>query len=127
MLNKERIEFSCKIIRLIENGFLAEDKDKYRILFEDKKFKHLFKPSDDVVIVIENVDEARDEEIKEGYSVIYCILQSYLSNGIHFIGINEKHGFFWNYRGQITNQKMEENDYWSKNDILRIMMHSVTT
>ena len=126
MLNKERIEFNVKIIRLIENGFLAEDKNKYRIMFEDKKFKHFFKPSDEVVIVIENVEEARDEEVKEGYSVIYCILQSYLSNGIHFLGINEKHGFFWNFRGQITSHLMENHDYWSKGEILRIMIHSVT-
>ena len=122
-MEKIRFEFRCRIIRIVDDGFTALE-NEYLIKFQDKKYKHLFNSGDEIVIVLENVDTPREEENKEGYSVIYCHLKNYLSNGIQFIDAkNKQSGFFWNYRGMITNKIFETNDLWDKDSILRIMIH----
>jgi len=122
-MEKIRFEFKCRIIRTVENGFTALE-NEYLIQFQDRKHKHLFNSGDEIIVVLENVDAPREEELKGGYSVIYCHLKNYLSNGIQFLDIkNKQTGFFWNYRGMITNKIFEANDLWEKDSLLRIMIH----
>lgn len=116
------LKFKCKIIRILPDGFSALEK-YYRIVFTDRKLKHLFSKGDEVIISIENVEKAGKEEVNDGYSVIYCTLKNYLSNGFQFVDANfenQKSTFFWNYRGFITQESMEENNYWERNTLLRI-------
>ena len=120
-----KFNFNCRILRIVDDGFIALDKE-YLIKFQDNKHKHFFNADDEVFIGLENVDEPRDDELKEGYSVIYCQLKNYLSNGIQFLDIKEqKKGFFWNYRGVLTHRIFENNDLWEKNSILRIMIRKI--
>ena len=121
-MEKIKIEFKCKIHKLIENGFVGIV-NEYLIQFQDKKYNHLFKPNDTIAFVIENADKPKQEEVQEGYSVLYCVVRNYLSNGFLFIDPESpQKGIFWDYRGLLTHKMFEEHDYWEKNTLLRVML-----
>ncbi len=123
-MEKLSFQLRCKIYRVIENGFTALQ-DEYLIMFQDTKHKHQFYPSDEIILAVENSEPAQEELLK-GYSVIYCLLKHYLANGIQFLDTsNQEKGFFWNYRGVLTNKLFENNDPWKKNSILRIMIRKI--
>ena len=117
-----KIQFKCRILRNIENGFTALEDNSYIIHFQDKKLRHQFNPKEEVVITIENVEIEGNEIIAGGSSVIYCILRNFVSNGLQFADYAEKgkETFFWDYRGMITHRTFEKKDVFERNDILRI-------
>lgn len=126
MGQKLKLEFKIKIKRVLDDGFTGLQED-YMIRFQDKKLKHRFVPSSELVIYIETADkiEVRPDFVSEGYSVFYVVINNFLSNGIQFSDINQEKGFFWNYRGIITNKYFESNDGWEKGTIIRIMLKQI--
>lgn len=115
-----KIKFFCVILRMLDDGFIAQEKG-YIIKFFDKKKQHLFNKGDLIAVSIENVEKAGNDTTKQGYSVIFCQLKNYLSNGFQFIDLDEpQKGFFFNYRGSLSNQRFENNDFWERESILRI-------
>ena len=117
-----KIQFNCKVYGNIENGFKALEGNIYLIRFQDNKYRHFFNKDDKVVITIENVEQESKESIREGHSVVYCILKSFESNGFKFIDCSEKDDetFFWNYRGMLTYRTFEKKDVFERDSILRI-------
>ena len=122
-----KFSFKCRIIRIFDNGFTAIlDENEYIIKFQDKKYRPLFYVGDEILVTIENGSEPGQEYTRQKYMVIYCTLKNYLPNGIQFVNFNEqKHGFFWTYRGFITHKMFEDSDIWEKDTLLRIMIKRV--
>ena len=118
-----KLSFKCRIIRVFPNGFTAILKKGYLIKFQDKNYRIPFHEGDNIFVTLANDTEPRQEYLRPSYLVIYCIIKNFLPNGIQFIDINnQKKGFFWDYRGLLTNEIFEESDIWEKDTLLRIMI-----
>ena len=126
-METHKIQFKCRILRNIENGFTALEDNSYIINFQDKKLRHQFNPKEEVVITIENVEIEGNEIISGGSSVIYCVLRNFMSNGLQFADYTEKgkETFFWDYRGMITHRTFEKKDVFERDDILRISIQKL--
>lgn len=120
-----KISFNARIRRLLKEGFSALQ-DEYLITFQDKKKTHLFEKGDNISITIENANDMGEEIVSKGYSIIYCILKNYVSNGFQFVDVNnQSKGFFWNYRGLISEKSLEKNEYWDRDTLLKITILKV--
>lgn len=119
-MEKLTFQSQCKIIRKTEHGFTALEKE-YLIKFEDSKYTHYFKVGDLIQIEMENVSEAREDIIRDGYSVFYIQIKNYTSNGISFNDVGSVPAtFFWSFRGFITNEIFEEVEPYELESILKI-------
>ena len=117
------LNFSCNVIQADVDGFTAEEGD-YIIKFRDSKLKHSFQKKDRLNIHIENVSNLGNEETKPGYSVVYGILCNYLPNGFLFKD-DKPNGLFWSTRGMLTHRKFEDNEYFEKEEKIRIIISKI--
>lgn len=120
-----KLIFQARIIRSSSDSFSAILSDNYLIKFKDSKLRHYFNVNDLVNISIENSETIGREEVRLNHMIIYCILNSFLSNGFMFRDTEKQRSFFWTNRGLITHKKFETDDYFEENDILKIVIRKI--
>lgn len=119
---KFSLEFECRVINVLNDGFNAVE-GGYLIKFRDKK-KHFFSLNDNLRIKIETAENEGIDEIRAEYSIIHAVLNNYTSNGFTFREANKK-SLWLNIRGMLSYKLFENNSPFENDALLRIIIQKV--